>query len=139
MEAKEAFVAAISRGGLTKPSDYMYITSVHAAALFAYIFKDTDIRNALLATSNPRNTFIESFKMIFERSDLASPLLKIKCSKGHSHVRYIQRTAFTIFNISAKNYASQLNDELRDKQTEKRNEKRNKAKMKIQKLQSQKL
>ena len=50
LEAKEAFVAAISRGGLTKPSDYMYITSVHAAALFAYIFKDTDIWNALLAT-----------------------------------------------------------------------------------------
>ena len=33
---KEEFISAISRGGggLTKPSDYLYITSVHASTLY---------------------------------------------------------------------------------------------------------
>ena len=139
LAAKEEFLAAITRGGLTKPSDYMYIVSVHAATLFAHIFKDDDTRKAFLATENPRTTFIETFKKLIKSSELASPLLEIKCSKGHSHVKYIQRSAFTIFNISGKNYASNLNDELRRAQVKKKMEKRDRERDKIQKLQSQKL
>ena len=116
LHAKEAFVREINRGGLTKPSDYMYITSVHAAALYTYIFRDEDIRKALLGTENPRTTFVESFRSLLGRSDVVTPLLEIKCTKGHSHVKHLERTAFTIFNISSKNYASNLNDELRQTQ-----------------------
>ena len=124
LQAKEAFVAAVSRGGLTKPSDYLYIASVHAAALYSHIFKEEELRSALLATENPRTTFIESFSTLAENDEFSAPLLQIKCNKGHSHIKYIRRTAFTIFNISAKNYASKVNDELRSIEAAKRTEKR---------------
>ena len=110
----------------------MYITTVHAASLYTYIFKDNEIRKSIFATENPRATFIECFKTLIGRSDLASSLLEIKCSKGHSHVKFIERSAFTIFNISSKNFVSNLNDELREKQAAKSVEKRNKNQMKIQ-------
>ena len=37
-EAKEEFVNSVSRGGLRKPSDFVYIACVHASALNRYIF-----------------------------------------------------------------------------------------------------
>ena len=136
LQAKEAFVAAVSRGGLTKPLDYLCIASVHVAALYSHLFKEEELRSALLATENPRTTFIESFSTLAENDEFSAPLLQIKCNKGHSHIKYIRRTAFTIFNISAKNYASKLNDELRSIGAAKRTEKRSKSARKIKKLQS---
>ena len=73
-DAKLEFVEQISRGGLTKPSDFIYISCVHASALNRFIFKNENLRKSLLATKNPRNTFIESFM---------KGLLNLKCSKGY--------------------------------------------------------
>ena len=117
LEAKEAFTAAISRGGLTKPSNYLYVAAVNATALYSHISKDTELWKSLLATENPRETFIESYLRLTENDEISSELLKVKCSEGHSHIKHLRRTAFTIFNISAKNYASQKNDELRVKES----------------------
>ena len=58
IKAKEEFVPAITRGGLTKPSDYIYISSVHASALHSYLSCHDDLRKSLLSTGNPRDTFV---------------------------------------------------------------------------------
>ena len=63
LQAREAFISAISRGGLTKPSDYLYITSVHAAGLYSHIFKQKTLTDILLATENPRSTFIQFYAL----------------------------------------------------------------------------
>ena len=136
VEVKEAFTAAVSRGGLTKPSDYLYITSVHASVLYNHIFKDNELKNSLLATENPRITFIESFCKLVENKEFSAPLIHVKCIKGHSHIKYIRRTAFTIFNISAKNYVTKLNYEVRNSGINKRTKKRSESSRKIKKLQS---
>ena len=137
LEAKEAFTAAISRGGLTKPSNYLYVAAVNATALYSHISKDTELWKSLLATENPRETFIESYLRLTENDEISSELLKVKCSDGHSHIKHLRRTAFTIFNISATNYASKKNDELRVKKvTQAANAKRSKEARKIKKLQS---
>lgn len=89
VEAKEAFTAAVSRGGLTKPSDYLYITSVHASALYNHTFKDNELKKSLLVTENPRITFIEGFYKLVENNEFSAPLIHVKCIKGHSHIKYI--------------------------------------------------
>ncbi len=112
VKAKEDFINSVSRGGLRKPSDSMYVSCVHASSLNRYIFKNEDIKKSLLATKNPRDTFIECFLKILENDDDASGLITMKCAKGHTNSKYLQRVAFTIFNINAKNYVSELNDQI---------------------------
>ena len=137
LQAKEAFIEAVSRGGLTRPSDYLYISAVHAAALYTHVFKDEQLRTALLATVNPRTTFIECYIKSIGNDEFSAPLLQIKCTEGHCHNKHIRRTAFTVFNISSKNYASNLNDDLRNTNAIKRAEKRSQAARKIKKLKGQ--
>lgn len=100
----------MSRGGLRKPSDCIYVCCVHASSLNRYIFKNEDLKNSLLGTTNPRDTFIESFRSIMENNDNTSGLLQMKCVNDHTQDDYIKRVAFTIFNINAKNYVTTLND-----------------------------
>ena len=47
IQAKEEFITAISRGGLAKPSDYIYICSVHSSALCSFIFSQEDLKKSL--------------------------------------------------------------------------------------------
>ena len=107
--AKEEFVSAISRGGLTKPSDYLYIASVHAAALSKFIFASEEVKKTFIAME----TFVSCFMKLLENDTNCSYLLDVKCSKGHSHKQFIRRVAFTVFNITGKNNSSQMNDSIR--------------------------
>ena len=91
----------------------------------------------LLATENPRDTFVESFINILENDEFSAELLKVKCNMGHQHIAYLRRTAFTSFNISGKNYASDLNEKTRKSKELKRNANKSKAARKIKKLQSE--
>ena len=136
LAAKEEFITSISRGGLIKPSDYIYVTSVHASCLSQYIFKNEDVKKSLLGTQNPREVFIESFLIILRNDDNLLKLLDIECTKGHDQEKSIRRIAFTIFNISAKNYVSELNDEINKSVTQKGNSEQCNSSTKIKKLQS---
>ena len=101
---------------------------------------------SLLATINPRDTFVDSYMTLTANDSTVKSLLQLNCNNGHKISKNLRRTAFTIFNISAKNYAAELNDTIRTdkaaKTTEKarkNQQKRDKAAMKITKLQSEKL
>ena len=142
LRAKEEFINAISRGGLTKPSDYLYIASVHASSLCNYIFKNENLKKTLFGTENSRDTFVGCFLRLLKNDENCEYMINVKCDKGHSHTQFINRVAFTIFNISAKNYVSEMNDLIRTKPqkatTSKPNTaKRSEAARKIKKLQSQ--
>ena len=137
IEAKEEFIAAVSRGGLMKPSNYLYMAAVNATVMYNYIRNDNELFKSLLATENPRDTFIECYLSLTENDSNSSELLKVKCSKGHLHDKHVRRTAFTVFNISAKNFAAQKNDEIRNtKKTHAGNVKRSQPARKIKKVQS---
>ena len=136
IEAKEEFVASVSIGGLSQPSDYIYIASVHASCLYNFIFNDENLRKTLLCTHNPRKTFVESFMCMIKNDDNSASLLSIECKNGHKHKNHLHRVAFTIFNSSAKNYASEINDQARKKKATKDKSKRWKSARKIKKLQS---
>ena len=112
--AKTEFLNTVSRGGLRKPSDCIYISCVHASSFNRYIFASEELKKSLLSTKNPRETFIDSFLAIMKSNENTLGLYSMKCAKGHSHCSHMQRIAFTIFNINAKNYVSELNDKIHE-------------------------
>ena len=69
-EAKEEFVNSVSRGGLRKPLDFVYIACAHASALNRYIFNSEEIKSSLLTTKNPWDTFMESFVTILKITNI---------------------------------------------------------------------
>ena len=141
IQAKEEFITAINRGGLTKPSDYIYVCSVHSSALCSYIFSQEDLKKSLFSTEKPRDTFVHSYMHIIGSDENASQLAEVQCTNGHKH-KFLSRVAFTMFNISAKNYGSSLNDSIRKSKVSKQNQgntktvKISKATRKIKKQQS---
>ena len=142
IQAKEEFISAISRGGLTKPSDYIYVCSVHSSALCSFIFSQEDLKKSLFSTEKPKDTFVHSFMHIIESDENSSQLAEVQCTNGHKHYKFLSRVAFTMFNISAKNNVSSLNDSIRKSKVSKQNQgntktvKISKATRKIKKLQS---
>ena len=77
-----------------------------------FTFKDEILRKSSLLTQNPRKVFVESFFNIMRNNDDLSKLLEIKCTNVHNHEKYIRRIAFTVFNISSKNYVTEINDQI---------------------------
>ena len=65
---------------------------------------------SLLATINARDTFVDAYMTLGASDNTASAFLKMKCKDEHQFSKHLRRTAFTIFNISTKNYAAKLND-----------------------------
>ena len=128
--AKEAFVSAVSRGGLLRPSDAMYLAAVNATLLYRYISIDDELMKSLLATINPRDTFVDSYMSLTADDSTVKSLLQLKCNNGHQLSKNLRRTAFTIFNISAKNYAAKLNDAIRTEKVAKTTEKARKNQQK---------
>ena len=57
---------------------------------------------------------------IIESDENPSQLAEMQCTNGHKH-KFLSRIAFTIFNISAKNYVSSLNDSIRKGKVSKQN------------------
>ena len=90
-------------------------------------------KKSLFSTENPRDTFVHSFMHIIESDENSLQLGEMQCTI---------RVAFTIFNISTKNYALSLNDSMRKSKVSKQNQgntkmvKISKATRKIKKLQS---
>ena len=79
---------------------------------------------------------------IIESDENSSQLAEVQCTNGNKHYKFLSHVAFTIFNISAKNYVSSLNDSVRKSKVSKQNQgntktvKISKATRKIKKLQS---
>ena len=59
LEIGRAFLAAINRGGLIKPSDICYITCLHTADLYEYISDGLILMKELLSSRHPRALFVE--------------------------------------------------------------------------------
>ena len=109
---KEEFVSLVTRGGLLKPSDLVYVTCVHAWSLYHSIKDSNDAFNLLLSSSNPRTLFTEFFITILEDNDSMTETLKTSCGNGHTFLTFAKRAVSTFFNLMAKNYVSNMNDQI---------------------------
>ena len=80
--AKDEFISIVTRGGLLKPSDIVYITSAHAWAMYCHIRDDDVCKNILLSSSNPRHVFCATFVEKLHENE-TNAILTSSCVNGH--------------------------------------------------------
>ena len=116
INVKEEFTKIINRGGLTKPSDFLYVTAVQASTMLKFVNDNDYLRKSLMESKNPRDLFVAAFMMKLGEKEETEQLFQSTCKVGHNLRKYISRVAFTMFNVRAKNYASEKNDEIHKSQ-----------------------
>ena len=112
VNTKEEFIRDITKGGLIKPSDALYILCTHSHMMYTFIVNDKNKKQVLLSTSNPRNVFVETFIQKCEDNEYANIILESKCGKGHSIKHFITEAIATMFNLFAKNLISEKTSEI---------------------------
>ena len=63
-EYKERFFDVINRGGLSKPSDAIFLSTLHSQEFFDRIFRCDEIRSVMLRFKKSRAVFVQSFTRI---------------------------------------------------------------------------
>ena len=70
IDAKQEFTAYVSRGGLMKPSDVVYITYTLRYTAYKSIKNCDEAYQFLVNSSNPRNVFVKYFMKGVEESNV---------------------------------------------------------------------
>ena len=109
IEAKEEFLRLITRGGLIKPSDALFVACCHSWSLYQSIVNNDNSKNVLLASHNSRETFIEVLIQKLDQNESSRKLLEIKCQKTHYFKDHIKKAGQTMFNLFAKNLINDRN------------------------------
>ena len=100
--AGKAFIDAISRGGLIKPSDLLHVVCMHASDLYQYISGDESLKKELFSAVNSRALFVEVFHAKMEEQEATNSILEIQCKLKHSFTKYTWHISVAMFNMFAK-------------------------------------
>ena len=111
-QAKEEFVALVSRGGLLKPSDLVYVTCTHAWLLYQKIKENEESFNFLISSSNPRTIFTNFFIHLLNENNTLTEIINASCVNKHTFSEFIKGITSMFFNLMAKNYVSKMNDQI---------------------------
>ena len=134
--SKEEYLDIANRGGLTKPSDVLYMTCVHAYALYLHLESNATAWKLLLESSNTRSVFVSCFVEKMRHPHCGS-IYHATCSKGCKLNVHFPTIAAMSFNLKAKNFVAQKNDEINKlKRAAAANPKKSAAAKKIMKLTS---
>ena len=112
IDARQEFIADVSRGGLLKPSDVVYITCMHAFVISKSIKNNYDAFNFLLDTSKPRYVFTKYFLNLIDESNCLTPITNSTSRSGHNFALYVPKVSDILFNVMAKNYVSEMNSSI---------------------------
>ena len=74
----KSFIDAISRGGLVKPSNLLFVTCMYATDLIRYIRKNPSKLSYLFESGDSRAVFIEAFLCKLKESNDTSPIIKAR-------------------------------------------------------------
>ena len=55
------FLSLCNRGGLTKPSDLVFIACVHSWSLYCFLFDDPELWDIVISSYNPRKVFTQVY------------------------------------------------------------------------------
>ena len=75
---EKSFIDAISRGGLVKPSNLLFVTCMYATDLIRYIRKNPSKLSYLFESGDSRAVFIEAFLCKLKESNDTSPIIKAR-------------------------------------------------------------
>jgi len=97
------FLESINRGGLSRPTDYCFRSTMQCWRVYEEIRSSAELKNKLLSATNQRSLFVK----IMERAMCYGELLIEDnfCSKGHDLKAMTTRR---FFNCVAKNLAKEL-------------------------------
>ena len=136
-ENKQAFLHQINRGGLTSPSNMVFVASVCIWEFFSNLSKDQCAKSFLLSCKNPQATFAKALEKILPEKEETSAILESSCSNGHKFGPLFDELARRYFNIFAKNIVSEENSDIhKGKKRPKKEEKDSETARKVKKLQS---
>ena len=116
----QSFIEILTRGGLSTPSDMLYLTCLQAHSLYSFINDSEEEKNSMLTAQNPRQSFVLTFCEKVKDSPETQQLANSECDKGHMWSSLLPKIARTMFNIFAKNYVVTVNDDIREKSKQKR-------------------
>ena len=112
-----------------------HLTSIYSSSSCLVHFAK-HLRESLKAAKNPKDMFISAFVKKLKEKDETAQLLSVKFRKGHELGNSISRIAFSMFNIKARNYASEKKDEIHKGIKRGATKMRSSSSMKIKKLNS---
>jgi hypothetical protein len=126
----------ITRGGLLKPSDALYVVCCHAHVLYKKLADTEENKKLLLSTSNPISVYVEALMHKLESCQNTMGLLETKCGSNHSFSSYVKKIGKTMFNLFAKNLISEENSKIH-KSRKRASKSKTQAARKLKKLSSE--
>ena len=133
---RKRFLDIINRGGLSTPTDQLYITCLYAQSCLDHIKKDPEEWASLMATPNPGASFVATFYDKMEESEEVSHMVNNECVFEHKWSDHLPRIATKMFNIMGKNVVAAKAGEIRESSRKRSSGKHTDVERKITKLRS---
>ena len=97
-----------------------------------------ELSRKLMASPNPRSVFVNVFLKQIEMSNCTEELITERCRLGCQFKDKLEQIAVATFNLKARNYVSDANDQIRDDKGTKRcgNHKKSSDSKKVKKISS---
>ena len=121
-EKLSEYLDIVSRGGLSKPSNLLYLSCLFVHSLWGHMNNSDEEKDSLWTSSNPRATFVATFCEAMENStdETANAVFTTKCEQGHQWSSILPRIAQVLCNVMCKNLRSATNDQTRAESKSKR-------------------
>ena len=91
IDAKQEFTVYVSRDGLMKPSDVVYITCTIVYAAYKSIKNCDEAYQYLVNSSNPRNVFVKYFMNSIEDNNALEHIMKSEFLKEHLFSSFVSK------------------------------------------------
>ena len=108
---RERYFDIANRGGLTKPSDALYMACVHAWGLYVCIKDNSQAWKLLLEACNTRSAFVHCYLEKMKLPQCAG-IYDCTCASGCKLNSHLKKVAEASFNLKAKNFAAAKKDEI---------------------------
>lgn len=137
-EEKERFVKQVTRGGLSKPTDLVFMVCVHIRSFFESIMKNVESKTFLLDCQHPRDVFSTGYVSALSSDVDTENITLVKCNNGHGFEPFCTELAKRLFNVFFKNFAGSKNSEIHLKRSHQSSGSKSSARgRKVAKLQSE--
>lgn len=130
---QERFLLQVNRGGLSRPTDLLFVCCVHAYGMYNEIMVNEEAKKVILSAKYPREVFAEAFTSMASACPETASIIDVSCDQGHRYDQHSYEIVKRMFNFFGKNFANDMNSQIRAKKESKAQAS---AAAKIRKLQS---
>ena len=140
-QKQDTFLSQVNRGGLTTPSELMFLSTAQSWHFYSLIMKNPSCSKLLHSPNvSSRNIFVEALvQFIGSSEETRLNFVEQQCDYGHCFEKVFRVVAKKCFNMFSKNYIAAINSEIHAnrKRTQTSETKRESSISKAAKLQSE--